>query len=289
MNQITDNKPISGDRQRSGWRWMLLSFVGTLLCILTGCGTTNTYTVTEQLLLSDAVDKAVAEINFSDLENRTVFLDSSKVTPSKQLGIVNTDYLIGSLRQQLIAAGCLLQEDKNQADVILEPRVGALGTESQIVTFGIPKSQELSTAASIFANAPIVPTVPEIAFGKNTLQYGAAKISLFAYERETKEPIWQSGSRVAKSNAKSTWLLGAGPFERGSIYNGAKFAGVKLRIPGIGPKKKDFSPPPDIPYANEVHFIPKVVQNETQLVQQAVGEEAAAETAQAPGDSEPPK
>lgn len=228
-----------------------------LLLLVTGCGTTTTSRVTEQLLLSDAVDAAIADIDFRNLRGQTVFLDPTYIKTS-EAQVHYTQYLVSSLRQQLLAAGCILQSTQEEADIIVEPRVGALGTEAQKVTFGIPKSQELSTAASLIASAPVVPTIPEIAFGKSDLQTGAAKISIFAYFRESKEPVWQSGTRVARSNSKSTWLLGAGPLQRGSIHNGLRFAGVRLALPtwGRGGNNSEFSEP-SIPLADEVHFVPR--------------------------------
>lgn len=234
----------------------LLSVLTMLLFGCIGCGTTSTSRVTEQLLVSSAVDEAISKISFDDLRGETVYLDSSYVQPVKELGFANTNYIISGLRQQLLASGCLLQESRDQADIIVEPRVGALGTEGQMVTFGIPQSREVSAAASIFTSAPIIPTIPEIAFGKSDLQRGAAKIAIFAYFRESRIPVWQSGTRVAHSSSKKTWVLGAGPVRQGTIHNGLYFAGLRLGLPGSGPKEEDIYSQPNIPYENEFHYEP---------------------------------
>ena len=96
-----------------------------LACCL-GCGTTRDKLATEQLLLSDAVDRAVAHIDFSPLRGEKVYLDTQyikqlKVNPNS---FVNPDYIISSLRQQMVQAGCLLQDSRDEADYIAEARVG---------------------------------------------------------------------------------------------------------------------------------------------------------------------
>ena len=60
-------------------------------------------------------------------------------------------------------------------------------------------------------------------------QSAIARLAVFAYNRETREPIWQSGIAKAESDCRSTWILGAGPFQRGSIYEGYRFAGRNIR------------------------------------------------------------
>src|SRR5690606_5395103 len=49
-----------------------LALCGVLLVIAAGCGTTRDKLATEQLLLSDAVDRAVARIDFSPLKGEKV-------------------------------------------------------------------------------------------------------------------------------------------------------------------------------------------------------------------------
>jgi len=58
---------------------------------------------------------------------------------------------------------------------------------------------------------------------------------MFLYNRQTGRPVWQSGVTPEESRAKAVWVLGAGPFQRGTIYQGTKFAGDRLNIPLIDP------------------------------------------------------
>ena len=70
--------------------------------------------------------------------------------------------------------------------------------------------------------------IPEIPFARKTDQNGFAKILVFAYNRQSGLPVWQSGAVLSLSTAQDTWLFGAGPFQRGTIRQGMEFAGQKL-------------------------------------------------------------
>ena len=195
---------------------MLAALVGAFA----GCGTTRTSntarTATEQLLISDAVDRAVQSIDFTVLKGETVFFDERHLAEA-----VDKSYLISSFRQHLLASGCVLKDTKEQATFIVEPRVGAVGTDSYDLLFGIPAVNVPQVAL-----APALPAaIPEIPFAKRRDQQGVAKIAAFAYRRETGERVWQSGIAEVRSTANDIWVLGAGPFKRGTIYEGTRFLG----------------------------------------------------------------
>jgi hypothetical protein len=223
--------------------------------LLAGCGTTKSQRATEQLLMSDAVDRSVASIDFRPLSGKRVFLDTKYLQNLKSSDFVNTEYVTSSLRQQMLSAACLLEESADQAEYIAEVRLGALATDRHDVVYGIPASNGLSNAASLVPNAPMIPAIPEIAVAKRNDEMGAAKIAVFAYHRETRQPVWQSGIAQARSSAKDTWLLGAGPFQSGTIHRQPKFAGEKLDIPLLQTAGDVTGPDPLTMYNREVHFV----------------------------------
>lgn len=191
-----------------------------------GCGTTRmTDTVraaSEMLLVSAAVDNAVAQIDCATLSGRSVFLDVQYLD-----GTVDKGYVISSLRQHLLAHGVKLREDRKESDVIVEARSGAVGTDrSSLLLLGTPSM-----------SIPVVVTgqpsqIPEIALIKKTDMKGVAKLAVFAYERKTGEALWQSGLVDARSTLKDLWLMGAGPFSSGSIRRRTELAGEELpRLP----------------------------------------------------------
>ena len=211
------------------WRqWLIATMLSVVS--LAGCGTMKSRTATEQLLASEAVDRSVAQIDFSILADQKVYLDTKYIQPVKAVGAVNSNYIISSLRQQMVCAKCLLQDSPETADIVVEARIGALGNEGHEVTCGIPASSTLTTVSSLMPNVPALPPTPEISLAKKLDYKAAAKIAVFAYYRKTKYPVWQSGTSQAWSTAKDSWILGVGPFQRGTIYDGIRFAGSKIGL-----------------------------------------------------------
>jgi len=213
--------------------------IATSLAVV-GCGTTQQRLGTEQLLLSDSVDRSVDQIDCSALSGRKVYLDTTYINLVKGIAFVNSDYIISALRHKLTVSGCLVQDSKTDADYIVEARVGALGTDSLEVTYGLPASNALSQAASLMTSVPVAPTIPEISVGKRNAALSTSKIVMYAYHRDSGTPVWQSGSSISKSDAKDSWVLGAGPLQRGSIYDGVTFAGMRVRGPAFlrNPQKR---------------------------------------------------
>jgi hypothetical protein len=178
-----------------------------------GCGLNKSRLATEQLVVSDAVDRAVAEIDFSPLSGRKVFLDTKYLDSVKLTPIGNVEYVISSLRQQMVAYDLRLMEKAEQAEFIVEARLGVMANDGHEVTYGIPGSAAMTTA-SVFLTAPVAaPAMPELSLGRRNHQQGTAKIGVFAYDRETREPVWQSGLAKGASRARDLWMFGLGPFE----------------------------------------------------------------------------
>jgi hypothetical protein len=229
---------------------VLFSFAAILVvAMLTGCGTTKSFTATEQLLMSDAVDSAISRIDFRPLAGHKIFLDTSYLNSAKPSPanpnpmLVQSDYVISSLRQQMMAAGCYLVDSKNEAELVCEARIGALGTDGHAVTYGLPASNLLSTASVAISGAPTLPTIPEISLAKKELKSGASKIAVFAYTKDSRQPVWQSGIEQARSDSKDTWIMGIGPIQKGSIYTATQFAGSSLSKNANGGVSQDSTKP----------------------------------------------
>lgn len=214
-------------RTHRGWTGAWLATL--LLCApwAAGCGSTRSSatarTATEQLLISDAIDRTVQQINFKVLEGETVFFDERHL-----LEVVDKSYLISSFRQHLLASGCVLKDKREDATFVVEPRSGGVGTDSNDWLVGIPAINVPQVPL-----APALPAaIPEIPFAKRRDQRGVAKLAVFAYRRETGEPVWQSGMAISESDANDIWVLGAGPFKRGTIYEEKNLATRRAASPG---------------------------------------------------------
>jgi hypothetical protein len=211
-----------------------------LAVLCAGCGTTRrsdtSRTATEQLLLADAIDRSVSRIDFGLLAGKEIYLDNTYLGSA-----VDKEYITSTLRQHMLACGCILKDKKDEADFVVEVRAGAVGTDRHDLLFGTPST---SVSLGAFSPVPGAPPaqVPEIALAKRTDQIGVAKIAVFAYERATGVPVWQSGSDVVASKARDLWVFGTGPYQRGNIYGGTKFAGEDLRVPLVS--GKDEKQPP---------------------------------------------
>src|SRR4051812_32337926 len=246
------------------------SVVATLaLAALAGCGTTRSTdtnrTATEQLLVSDAIDRAVQSMSLQTLAGQTVFLDDSRLGD-----VLDKNYLISSLRQYLLANGCQLKDKRDDADFVVEARAGAVGTDRSDLLFGLP-SMNVPQIALV---QPVAAVIPEIPIAKRKDQRGIAKIAVFAYHRQTGAPVWQSGLVHEESSANDVWILGAGPFQRGTIYTGTEFAGSAIR--GEESKEKLEArrlPPVDLAHEN-LFKSPQQFAKQTPAVDQKIAQAA---------------
>ncbi|RLS35014.1 MAG: hypothetical protein DWH79_02950 [Planctomycetota bacterium] len=229
MSDLVRHMPCGGDN----WRTVQAACLALLLSVLVGCGTTrmsdSKRTATEQLLVSQAIDRAVMRIDVRPLAGRSVFLDTAFLDD-----VDDGKYLTSTLRQQLMASGCRLAKDRDTAEVVVEARAGAIGTDRSSVLLGIP--------ATNFSVKGSETSTPELVLAKRSEQRGVAKLSVYAYERESGRPLWQSGDEQVASHARDRWLFGAGPYQDGEIHAEPEFAGRV--IPKRGEKAGAAPPEP---------------------------------------------
>lgn len=175
-----------------------------------GCGTTRmtdtARSATEQLLVSQAIDRSVNKLDFSSLAGREVFFEEKCLK-----GVSDEGYLASSLRCKLLADGCVLVEDRAKATYVVEARSGCVGTDKSSFLIGIPQMN----LPTIMPGQP--PAIPEMPIIKSSDQSGVAKVAVFAYNRVTGRAVWQSGVHESSSRSKDSYVLGAGPFHRGSV------------------------------------------------------------------------
>jgi hypothetical protein len=204
--------------------------IGALAC---GCGTTRvsdtTRTATEQLLISRSIDDTVSNLDFRLLAGKRVYLDAQYLD-----GVTDKGYLISSLRQHMLACGCLLQEERKNAIYVVEARSGAVGTDRNDLLVGVPQL----TIPSVMPGIP-GGMIPEIPLAKKTNRRAVAKVAVFAYNRTNGEPVWQSGTLEAASNQRDSWVFGAGPFRRGTLIKGTEFDEQNIVVPILDRKKQE--------------------------------------------------
>lgn len=202
--------------------WFRICLYAALIPMATGCGTVKTTgtarTGTEQLLLTNAWDTALQKVDFRPLTGVPVYLDTTNVS------VVDQGWVVSSLKQALLTQGVLLRPKPEQAQWIVEARVGVYGTDSQNWLFGIPQTTVPQTITGMPSG-----TIPEISLAKKTDQQGMAKLALFAYDRGSGQLVWNSGTMFSMSTAKDLYLGGIGPLQSGTIRpGGTEFIGMKL-------------------------------------------------------------
>ncbi|WP_052298866.1 DUF6655 family protein [Isosphaera pallida] len=191
-----------------------------------GCGSTRMThtprTATEQLLLTSAWDDAVKRIDFSPLSGVPVHLDTTNLKGHSDEG-----WIASSLRQALLTHGALLRTKPEEARWIVEPRVGVYGTDSSDWMIGLPQ-------LTIPITIPGLPmgTIPEVPIYKKSHQRGVARLALFAYDRQSGQVVWTSGTVTADADNRNTHLGAIGPIQSGTLHRRDE-SGYLPAMPGL--------------------------------------------------------
>lgn len=209
-------------RRRSRAAWAALAAMA--IAPAAGCGTVNTTntqrSATEQLLLTNAWDAALQKVDFRPLSGVPIFLDTTNITA------VDQGWVVSSMRQAMLSQGVLLRPKAEQAQWVVEARVGAYGTDEYNLLVGIQQTTIPQTITGMPAG-----TIPEIPLIKKSRQQGLAKLAMFAYDRASGQLVWNSGTMLAVASAKDVHILGVGPIQSGSIRGRTEYEGIRLPIP----------------------------------------------------------
>lgn len=181
------------------WLALAVATVGASGCRSTVRMTDTTQTGSQQLLLNSSADAVIRAIDFGPLAGRSAYLDP------EGLGDKSDKYLPYRIREQMAIAGVRLAESREDAEIIVQAGLAAYGTDSNLSTLGVTDSDQL----------------PDINLGVRHTQYGVAKLSMFAIERESGTLVWQSGPVRADSCLGIRKPFGMGPFYSGTIEHPA--------------------------------------------------------------------
>lgn len=150
-------------------------------------------TATEQLLLSRAVDEAVAQLSLPFEAGTSAFLDTAGVEGPF------AKYATAAVRERLLELGANVAADRGEAEVVVEVRSGALSIDEHSMLIGIPSFDipiPLAGAA----------TVPELALYKRAERRGIAKLAATAYTADNGEHVDSTKSRYGFSH-KRKWTV----------------------------------------------------------------------------------
>ena len=181
--------------------WLVLC--AGIVCV-TGCTSTNSSntarTATEQMLVSNAIDQSLSKVDFQAFGGRKVFVEE------KYLECTDKNYVVSSVRHRVLMQGGQIAGKPEDADLILEVRSGAVGTNSSNSFLGVPQIQ-----------IPGLFSTPEIKLVNRVNQTGMAKIGLVAYDAKTHQTLGDGGMSLARSADSNWYVFGIGPWQNGSV------------------------------------------------------------------------
>ncbi len=167
---------------------MLLAVGLTLLA--SGCVQTRQTepkrTAVEQLLLSRAADHSLATANLTELKGKKVYLDEQYYFSE------DPKYVLGAIRDFISLAGGLLVDNREDAEIIVEARSGALSIDSGSSLVGLPETPIPVPFAGTFKT-------PEVPFYKAERQFSVSKLALLAYDAKTRRHVFSTGTLIGKS------------------------------------------------------------------------------------------
>jgi hypothetical protein len=206
-----------------------------LMVALAGCAasrSSNTSrTATEQMLISNAIDQSLNKVDFRPFAGHNVFL------VDKYVDCVDKSYVISSVRHRILIAGGVMVDDPAKADIHVELRSGALGTDTSESFVGVPE-----------VTLPGMLTLPELRVLTRSSQVGTAKLGLVAIDARTGSVLGTGGMSLAQSDTQNWFVMGVGPFRTGTINHevDASTSGAAARIRNWLPASVAFQSPPTL-------------------------------------------
>lgn len=175
-------------------------------------------TADEEFLLTEAATRAVAKLSLDALRGRAVWVVSeyafSTTQPYDQSFLTNqvrspsfeNAFLIGELRARLLKVGARLAQSRDQSDVILEVRTGALAINRIDFLLGVPALALGGVTSASVQNLAVA--TPDLAIYKSTKQDGFGSVAVVAYWRNTGEVLVNSGPFIGHTNRYDYFIFG---------------------------------------------------------------------------------
>ena len=209
-------------------RVLTLLVLGSLLQICGGCATIRVTdpirTADEEFLLTEAATRAVSQLSLDALRGRRVWVvseyafsttrpfDQSFLTDEVRVPQFEQTFLIAELRARLLQAGARLADSRDDSDVVLEVRTGALSINRVDFLLGVPATYLPGGSATSLTVA-----TPELAIYKNTKQEGFGSVAFVAYWRNTGELLAISGPFIGRTFRNDYFIFGYALPAQGNI------------------------------------------------------------------------
>jgi hypothetical protein len=149
-------------------------------------------TATEELLVTNAVDRSVQNIHVVFPPDSRVFVDTEYYDTD---GAVRPKYAIGTVRDALLRSGAHLVDDRKDADTVVDLRAAAQSIDHTSFLIGIP---------SFPIPIPLAGTLefPEIALFKIDRQTGKSSLALTAYDQKSGTLVASTGAEYGEAHIR---------------------------------------------------------------------------------------
>jgi hypothetical protein len=184
---------------RRAW---LVAFLAVSGALMTGCGqireTLPGRSAMEQLLISTAADRAIADMGSGGLRGKAVYLDFTN------LDTYDRPYVTQRVRSHVLSSGASVVDTRDEADIVLEAASGGLSVNKRDYLLGLP--------------AIVIPTPvgeigsPELPIFKALFYRGKAKMLFTAVDPTTNAEVFQVPMCYGNSHQSHWWFLFMGPF-----------------------------------------------------------------------------
>ena len=176
----------------------------SLLC-LTACNTpwmTNTQrSAIEQYLISTTVDRCFSYTNYMNYSNKKAFMDYTYFSPQ-----VDKQYVQGIIEARLSSFGVVIVKKQEEADIIVQPLCGVLGTDHDKIMIGIPSLPiPVPDTGLSFA-------IPEIPLFSKVTRQAYGKFSVYIFEAKNRKPL-EAIERIRSSAKYVNWIVFLIPFK----------------------------------------------------------------------------
>jgi hypothetical protein len=190
------------------------AFAAILLVAAGGCTsvkmTGTSRTGTEQLLLTGTWDDALGRVDFRAMADKKVFVDPQYIST-----VVDKDYVVSSIRRAMAEQGVLLENNKDKAQIVLEPSFGAYGTDMRDTNVGLPGMSlmpSLTTGATVASNG----SSSSLNLSQTNREDAVIKAILYAYDAKSGRLMWESGWLLNAQGVRDHFFMGTGPYRLSS-------------------------------------------------------------------------
>ncbi len=185
---------------------LLVAPIGCTSVKMTGTARTGT----EQLLLTGTWDDAIIRVDFRPMADKKVFVDPSYIST-----VVDKDYVVSSIRRAMGEQGVLLENNKDKAQIILEPSFGAYGTDMRDSQVGLPG---MTLMPSLLSGATVANSGSgnSLNLSQTNREDAVIKAILYAYDAKTGRMVWESGWLLNAQGVRDHFFMGSGPYRMSS-------------------------------------------------------------------------